>query len=156
MSVGHGPRCSPGRCGGDPDGGVGGAWGGGGGGGEYCGGVGGGDACRAEEASCEEAVDEGCPVDDCPGDDCPDVEEPYAEDAMLLAAPITSLATDFPAAATPESTPIALLRSPMVSAIVLAETRPALRLSSTPSVKRWKRLGVCAVLSAYFDSRNST
>ncbi|HEU4585193.1 MAG TPA: hypothetical protein VFR95_05550, partial [Gemmatimonadaceae bacterium] len=142
MSVGHAPRCSPGRCEGEPDGGVGGEWGGGGGGGgEYCGGCGGGVACRADDASLEEGADEDCPGEDCPGadcvgDDCPVDDEPYVDDAMLLAAPITSLATDFPAAATPESTPTALLRSPIVSAIVLAETRPALRLSSTPSVKR--------------------
>jgi hypothetical protein len=138
---------------------VGGACGGGGGGGEYCGGCGGGDACRADASFEEEAAvdcpDEGCPDDDCPVDGCP-VDDPYADDAMLVAAPMTSLATDLPAAATPESTPIALLRRPIVSAMVLAETRPALRLSSTPSVKRWKRFGVCAVLSAYFDSRNST
>jgi hypothetical protein len=149
VSVGHVPRCSPGRWGGEPDGG-------GGGGGEYCGGCGGGDACLADDASCEEGADEDCAGDDCADDDWPVDEDPYADDAMLLAAPMTSLATDFPAAATPESTPIALLRSPMVSAIVLAETRPALRLSSTPSVKRWKRFGTCAVFSAYFDSRNST
>ena len=75
---------------------------------------------------------------------------------MRVAASITSLATDLPAAATPESTPIALFSSPIVSAMVVAETRPALRLSSTPSVKRWKTFGDCAVFSAYFDSRNST
>jgi hypothetical protein len=133
---------------------VGGACGGGGGGGEYCGGCGGGDACRAD-ASFEEEAAVDCPDEGCPDDGCP-VDDPYADDAMLVAAPMTSLATDLPAAATPESTPIALLRRPIVSAMVLAETRPALRLSSTPSVKRWKRFGVCAVLSAYFDSRNST
>jgi hypothetical protein len=134
--VGHEPRCSPG-CGGGPAGGDGGACGGGGG--EYWGG-GGGGAGRADD-SCEgDPGEDGCDVDD--------VER--------VAAPITSLATDLPAAATPESTPIALFNSPIVSAMVLAETRPARRLSSTPSVKRWKRFGDCAVLSAYFDSRNST
>lgn len=137
MSVGQAPRCSPGCFGGEPAGGPGEC---GGGGGVYGGGGGGGSG-RADDASREGGADDDAFCD---------------EETVRVAAPMTSLATDFPAAATPESTPIALFNSPMVSAIVLADTRPALRLSSTPSVKRWKRFGVCAVLSAYFDSRNST
>jgi hypothetical protein len=68
--------------------------------------------------------------------------------AGRVAASMTSVATDLPAAATPDSTPMALFSNPIVSAIVLADTRPARRLSSTPSAKRWKTLGDCAVFSA--------
>src|SRR6185437_9275940 len=68
--------------------------------------------------------------------------------AVRAATSITSDATDLPAAATPCNTPIALLSSPIVSAIPVAETRPARRLSSTPSANRCKTLGDCAVLCA--------
>jgi hypothetical protein len=53
-----------------------------------------------------------------------------------VAAATTSFATDFPAAATPDNTFIALLINPMVSATVEAEIRPARIVSSTPSAKR--------------------
>ena len=95
-------------------------------------------------------------MEDASVEEDPAVDPGGLDEPARLAAPITSLATDFPAAATPESTPIALFNNPIVSAIELAETRPARRLSSTPSVNRWNRFGTWAVLSAYFDSRNST
>lgn len=56
--------------------------------------------------------------------------------AAPLSPPTKSLATDFPAAATPPSTPIALLNSDIVSATVEAEILPARIVSSTPSAKR--------------------
>ena len=76
-------------------------------------------------------------------------------EATSFPAVITSDATDFPAAATPFKTPTALLSRPMVSAIAVVETLPARNVSSTPSVKRWNRLGDAAAELAYFDSRNS-
>jgi hypothetical protein len=71
-----------------------------------------------------------------------------------VAALTTSLATDLPAAIAPERTPIARLMRLIVSAIVVAETRPARIVSSTPSAKRWKTPPV-ALRVAYLDSRNS-
>jgi hypothetical protein len=74
----------------------------------------------------------------------------------LLAAETMSLATDFPAAATPLSTPTALFRSPIVSEIAVADTFPARNVSSTPSVKRVKRLVTFVGSRApYFDVTNS-
>ena len=64
-----------------------------------------------------------------------------ARATFRCAASTTSLATDLPAAATPDSTPIALFMSPMVSAIVDADTRPARSVSSTPSANRCSALG---------------
>jgi hypothetical protein len=131
-----------------------GGWGGWGGWGGCTGG--GGGVCGGGGAACDEADGRGgCDSDDDGGGGACDGVE-VDDEVVRAAAPITSLATDFPAAATPESTPMALFNNPIVSAIVVAETRPALRLSSTPSVKRWKTFGDCDVLSAYFDSRNST
>jgi hypothetical protein len=76
-------------------------------------------------------------------------------DATFFPADAMSDATDFPAAATPLKTPTALFRSPMVSAIAVVDTLPALNVSSTPSVNRWNTLGEGAADPAYFDSRNS-
>ena len=75
--------------------------------------------------------------------------------ATFLPAVAMSDATDFPAAATPPSTFTALVRRPIVSAIAVVDTFPARSVSSTPSVKRWNRLGDGAAEPAYFDSRNS-
>jgi len=59
----------------------------------------------------------------------------------LSSPPATmSLAIDLPAAATPFSTPTALLRNVMVSATAVAGTRPARSVSSTPSANRWNVL----------------
>jgi hypothetical protein len=76
-------------------------------------------------------------------------------DATFFPAVAMSDATDLPAAATPPRTFTALLRRPIVSAIAVVETFPALSVSSTPSVKRVNRLGDGATDPAYFDSRNS-
>jgi hypothetical protein len=77
-----------------------------------------------------------------PGVALPDAEL-VRELAAVVAASTTrdvavmrSLATDFPAAAAPLSTPIALFINPIVSAIVDALTLPARSFSSTASAKR--------------------
>ncbi len=75
---------------------------------------------------------------------------------MRTAVSTASLASDFPVAATPPSTFIALFSRPIVSAIVDALTLPARSVSSTPSANRSNAPGATAVLPAYFDSMNST
>src|SRR6185503_178549 len=77
------------------------------------------------------------------------------DSAARLPASTMSDATDLPAAATPLSTPTALLSSPMVSEMAVVDTRPARSVSSTPSVNRWKIFADDATGAAYFDSRNS-
>ena len=81
---------------------------------------------------------------------------PVADLAAELAAVTISLATDFPAAATPFSTPIALLRSPTVSEMAAVESLPARIVSSTPSVKRVKMLALGAGAAPCFVATNST
>src|SRR5688572_419205 len=66
---------------------------------------------------------------------CPGARAPL-RGAGREAALTTSDATDLPAAATPERTPIARLMMLMVWAMVSAESRPARIVSSSPSVNR--------------------
>ena len=58
---------------------------------------------------------------------------------MICEAVVTrSLATDFPAAVTPLSTPMALFIRSIVCEMAVVDTRPARMVSSTPSAKRVK------------------
>ena len=131
---------------------------GGGVGGVAGGGVGADCCCAPRGGDCGEAGDGGGVATD--------VAAAFAASAAFVAkAPMSdatffpvvaiSVATDFPAAATPLNTPTALFRKPIVSAIAVVDTLPALSVSSTPSVKRWKTLGDGAADPAYLDSRNS-
>src|SRR5688572_2729588 len=82
----------------------------------------------------------GCCPSRAPGGACPEGARADALGVGRAAALTTSDATDLPAAATPDKTPIARFMMLMVCAIVSAESRPARIVSSRPSVKRWNTL----------------